>query len=140
MSRLQISPSNTSGRPASGTPGPQSSVATQHSNQAALPRLLPAPILRPTAYSARRITHTQVPSSPSDPVEDIPKPVMQDDVFRTPALPRQKRLASALQLSSPPDGQALRGGRLEDEEDNLTSSVVKGRAANDLLGLMRMGR
>ena len=65
---------------------------------------------------------------------------MQEEVFRTPALPRHKRLASPLQMSSPPDSEALEGGRREDEDDSVTSSVVKGRAANGLLGLMRLGR
>lgn len=139
MSRLQISPKNTSNR-SSATLGPQGGVVDQHSNQAALPRLLPAPILRPTAYSARHITQTQNSSSPPDSVDDSPKPEMREEVFRTPALPRQKKLASPLQLSSPPGSQAHLGERLEDEEDNLTSSVVKGRAANGLLGLMRLGR
>lgn len=139
MSRLQISPGNGGSR-WSAVLGPQGDVAEQHSNHSALPRLLPAPILRPTAYSARRITSTQILSSPPDSVDDSPKPVMQQEVFRTPALPRQKRLASPLQLSSPPDSQAHVGERPEEEEDNLTSSVVKGRAADGLLGLMRFGR
>ena len=139
MSRLQISPGNTGSR-SSATLGPQDNVAEQRSNQAALPRLLPAPILRPTAYSARHITQTRVPSSPADSSEVSPQTFMREAGFRTPAVPRHKRLASPLQISSPPDSEALGGGRLEDEDDNLTSSVVKGRAANDLLGLMRLGR
>ena len=139
MSRLQLSPRNTSNLP-SAMLGPRGGLAEQHSSQAPLPRLLPAPILRPTAYSARHITQTEIPSSPPDSAGDSPKPVMQEEVFRTPALPNQKRLHSPRQLSSPPDSQAHEDGRPEDEEDNLTSSVVKGRAANGLLGLMRMGR
>ncbi|SLM35147.1 hypothetical protein LPUS_04230 [Lasallia pustulata] len=139
MSRLQISPGSTGGR-SSATVGPQGNVAEQRSNQAALPRLLPAPVLRPTAYSARHITQTRVPSSPPNSPEVSPKAVVQEEVFRTPALPRHKRLASPLQMSSPPDSEALEGGRREDEDDSVTSSVVKGRAANGLLGLMRLGR
>lgn len=141
MSRLEISPGNTS-RHSSATPGAQGTcnVAEQHPDQAALPRLLPAPILRPTAYSARPITQTQVLSSSPDSAEDSPKPIMQEEAFRTPALPRQKRLASSRQLSSPPDSQAQVDESLDDEEDNLTSSVAKGRAADGLLGLMRLGR
>ncbi|KAI4130815.1 MAG: hypothetical protein LQ347_003233 [Umbilicaria vellea] len=138
MSRLQISPGNGGSR-SSAVPGPQGNSSEQHPNHSALPRLLPAPILRPTAYSARHITQSQIPSSPPDSVDDSPKPVTQQEVFRTPALPRQKRLASPLQLSSPSASRAHGGERLEEEEDTPTKSVVKGRAADGLLGLMRFG-
>jgi len=46
-----------------------------------------------------------------------------------------------MQLSSPPESQERDVGRARgvDTEANLTSSVVKGRAANGLLELMNMG-
>ena len=89
-----------------------------------IPKLLPAPLLRPTAYSSRMIYETNIPSSP--PVAASPErlPVSAGGV----STPQRE----VHQLSSPPDSEE----RLErPAEQDLTSSVVKGRVAEGLLGL-----
>ena len=112
--------------------------------QPTVPRLLPAPILQPTAYSARMIELPRISSSPPTSQHGSPARQAQiearvpDDVFRTPALPKHKRGRVAEgQLSSPPDSQERDDGMDLDEPTELTSSVVRGNAARDLLGLMR---
>ena len=88
----------------------------------AVPKLLPAPILRPTAYSSRMIYDTNIPSSP--PVSLSPE-----------------KLPTAADVSTPQRefGQygTPRGSveRLRRPEPELTSSAVKGRVAEGLLGL-----
>ena len=84
------------------------------------PRLQPAPVLRPTAYSSRMIYDRHLPSSPPIARSPIPLPASIATPTRT------------TQLSSPPDS-AQRISRLDKRE--LTSSVVKGRVAEGLLGL-----
>ena len=95
------------------------------------PRLLPAPILKPTTFSARIATQNQMLSSPPSSTEGSPKRKSPSLLFRTPALP-QRRMR---QTSSPPNSR----GREEDAEDrddeSLSSSMVRGRAAIGLLGL-----
>ncbi|KAL8783127.1 MAG: hypothetical protein Q9195_009479 [Heterodermia aff. obscurata] len=109
-----------------------------------VPRLLPAPILQPTAYSARMIEPPRIPSSP--PTSQMGSPARQvnigtrspDDVFRTPALPKHKRGTSAGgQLSSPPDSQQRVDAMDLDQNTELTSSAIRGNAARDLLDLMQ---
>ena len=108
------------------------------------PRLLPAPILQPTAYSARMTELPRISSSP--PTSQIESPARQiqngarapDDEFRTPALPKRKRgVVADVQLSSPPDSQPRVDGMDVDQNTELTSSVIRGNAARDLLGLMQ---
>lgn len=91
----------------------------------AIPKLLPAPILRPTAYSSRLIIEDYLPSSP--PVLTSPERSPERQAH-TPLSRRsyQQRLRSP---RSPPDS-----GRVMDDRE-LTSSVVKGRIAEGLLGL-----
>lgn len=87
-------------------------------------RLLPAPVLRPTPYSSRMIYETYFTSSP--PVAESPARYhIQGESGGTP----QREL---YHLSSPPDS-AQRFARPMEQE--LTSSVVKGRVAEGLLGL-----
>lgn len=102
-------------------------------DQPSLPKLLPAPVLRPAAYSARTIAPTQIPSSPPSSVNNSPYKATRDDVFRTPALPRHATHALPQQTSSPPDSQERSRGR--DDVSGLTSSAVRGKAAIGLLGL-----
>ena len=111
---------------------------------AVVPRLLPAPILQPTAYSARMAEAARMSSSPSTSPTESPARQAQigsrvsDDVFRTPALPKHRRGTMADgQLSSPPDSQQRVDGMDLDQNTELTSSVIRGNAARDLLGLMR---
>ena len=112
----------------------------------AVPRLLPAPILQPTAYSARMTEPPRISSSPPTSQTESPARQMQvgsrgsDDVFRTPALPKHKRgTVGEGQLSSPPDSQPRVDGMDLDQNTELTSSVIRGNAARDLLGLMQSG-
>ncbi|KAL9125139.1 MAG: hypothetical protein Q9217_005606 [Psora testacea] len=98
-----------------------------------LPRLLPAPALQPTAYSARTVIYSHKPFCPLvSPVASTAR-VTEDDVFKTPAVPGGKASAEVQQLSSPPDSQEdhIQGNK----EALLNSSAVKGSAAISLLGL-----
>ena len=113
-----------------------SPASSRLDGQPSLPRLLPAPVLRPTAYSACTITQMQVPSSPPSSAENSPGKDFHNEVFRTPALPRHATHILLQQTSSPPDSQEGRG---HNDGDNLTSSAVRGKAAIGLLGL-RQGR
>ena len=87
----------------------------------AIPKLLPAPILKPTAYSSRMIYDTNLPSSP--PVSVSP----------------EKLPEGPMDVSTPQRESAQRGtpsmDRLRRLEPELTSSAVKGRVAEGLLGL-----
>ncbi|KAI9679881.1 MAG: hypothetical protein M1817_004896 [Caeruleum heppii] len=72
------------------------------------------------------------PSSPSVTVSPVKERATEPE-FATP-LPSRRTLRA--RSSSPPDSEGREDRRAE---VNLTSSVVKGRAANGLLSLMRMG-
>ena len=100
----------------------------QHDQEATsgIPKLLPAPILRPTAYSSRKIEYIR--SSPPE----SPEKVSEHGSFATPiAARRVQQLLNIPGTSISPEKE-----RVENRED-LTSSVVKGRAASSLLELMR---
>ena len=138
MSRLQITASRS---PIANSPTrllsrALPSVSPPSQEKPIQPKLLPAPILRPTAYSARTIVQPQASSSPPYSTNSSPESAVRDEVFRTPALPRSNMYEPA-HMSSPPnseEGDAARGAR---EEDSLTSSAVRGNAAIGLLGLRR---
>lgn len=102
-------------------------------HQPSLPTLLPAPVLLPTAYSARTIAQPQIPSSPPSSPDNGAEKTIRDEIFRTPALPRHS--TSFRQMSSPPDSQERASRKPYTEEDSLTSSAVRGKAAFGLLGL-----
>lgn len=103
-------------------------------DQPSLPKLLPAPVLLPTAFSARMITHPQdLSSPPCSPDHRAQKE--SPEVFRTPALPRQRASAASRQLSSPPGSAERMSKDSYEDEDSLTSSAVRGKAAIGLLGL-----
>jgi hypothetical protein len=86
-----------------------------------------------------------MPSSPpcSAPNSDEDSPVLvdtEDQDFATPVVSRENRvLLSPVQLSSPPSSEkrVVNRSRIYDAEGRLTSSVVKGRAANGLLELLQ---
>lgn len=102
-------------------------------HQPSLPKLLPAPVLQPTSYSARTVTQPQMPSSPpSSPESDMGK-TTGAEVFRTPALPRHS--TALVQIGSPPYSPDGGPRETHPEEDSLTSSAVRGKAAIGLLGL-----
>ena len=129
LSRLQL-PSRT-GSTSSTSPQPPST--SQPNTQAPVPKLLPAPVLRPTAYSSRRIEEPQTLSSPPRSLEASPVKDASDDVFLTPALPKRRVPNTKMQMSSPPDSV---GCGTPQEDDGLSSSIIKGRAAAGLLGLL----
>lgn len=101
---------------------------SQHHEKAnsGIPKLLPAPILRPTAYSSRKIEYVR--SSPPT----SPEKVSESDTFATPIAARRVQQL----LNMPGAAISPEKERVENRED-LTSSVVKGRAASSLLELMR---
>jgi len=109
-------------------------AASQGFAAPAVPRLLPAPKLVPTAYSAKHIyERPDVSSSPLVPPENSPErlPLPPVGSFARPS-PVRRPVANT--AATP----ALKRVQ-QREDDNLTSSAVKGRAASSLLELMRAG-
>jgi len=111
----------------------QAQASATDNNDRPFPKLLPAPVLKPTAYSSRMIYDTALPSSP--PASKSPERgtlaqqmSMLAQQISTPARPHVR------QLSSPPDS-AERDAARRDVDMDVTSSVVKGRVAEGLLGL-----
>ncbi|KAI9862766.1 MAG: hypothetical protein M1813_004262 [Trichoglossum hirsutum] len=108
-------------------------------------KLLPAPILIPTSYSARRVIEPYVPSSPpcSALNSDMDTPDLEgesEEDFASPVATNDRELLHPpVQLSSPPSSEKgiANTGRIYDAEGGLTGSVAKGRAANGLLELMQ---
>lgn len=88
-----------------------------------VPKLLPAPVLRPTAYSSRMIYDTILPSTPRTFSSSGKLPT---------AAAAESPLREVWKVESPSTNVQNTERILEPE---LTSSVVKGRAAEDLLGL-----
>lgn len=88
------------------------------------PKLLPAPVLLPTTYSIRRIEYIR--SSP--PMS--PERLRSEDIT-TPVAWKARRLNAGADASPEKERVELR--------EDLTSSVVKGQAANSLIELMRRG-
>ena len=80
-------------------------------------QLQPPPILKPTAYSSRMIYTDAYPSSPPPETERLPA-----------VTPRHRRI----EYLDPESAEKCDGGC---EQSELTSSVVKGRVAEGLLGL-----
>ncbi|MCJ1460879.1 hypothetical protein MMC28_011261 [Mycoblastus sanguinarius] len=107
----------------------------QSEEELSLPKLLPAPVLRPTAYSARNIVDLQIPSSPPTSTANSPNRAGREEGFRTPALPRHTAQTTPRQTNSPPDSQERYSRSGAHEDDSLTSSAVRGKAAIGLLGL-----
>ncbi|KAI9770082.1 MAG: hypothetical protein M1840_003532 [Geoglossum simile] len=148
MSELQFLPRE----PAKSLPKPSIPAASSAPETISLqptlskPKLLPAPLLVPTAYSARPVTEPYMPSSPpcSAPNSDEDSPDLvdsEDQDFTTPIASRENRviLRSPVQLSSPPSSEkrVVNRSRIYDAEGRLTSSMVKGRAADGLLELLQ---
>ena len=130
MSQLRVSPKSPPRQNPVSPVSPEQSVS--------LPTLLPAPELKPTAYSARTISQVHLPSSPPGSCKNSPEGNIVGGVFRTPALPKNNTHNLDLQLSSPPDSQEG-DSRVLEGADFLTSSAVGGSVARSLLGLARTG-
>ena len=135
MSQLAIAPKS-----------PQPPISASHfsSRTSAVPRLLPAPLIEPTPFSARMTVPPQMPSSPpkshtASPEEETRiESKTEREVFRTPALPKhQKPGTKGQQLNSPPSSQRHARRNEQDGDNELTSSAVRGSAARGLLGLMQ---
>lgn len=140
MSQLQIASPRTSVQtsPLPAAPRILLSVSPQTQEKAPHPRLLPAPVLKPTVYSARTITQPHIPSSPPYSANSSPESAVRDEVFRTPALPRSK-MYEPTQMSSPPESEDRGMVREGTGQESLTSSAVRGKAAVGLLGLREAG-
>lgn len=98
-------------------------VLAREPSQPSYPTLLPAPVLQPTAYSSRMIYDANLHSSPptSKTLNRLPMTI----ATATP-------LRAMWRTDSPPtSAQRL----FRPSEQELTSSVVKGRVAEGLLGL-----
>ncbi|KAI9848665.1 MAG: hypothetical protein M1838_000437 [Thelocarpon superellum] len=96
-------------------------------------KLLPPPVILSTGCPTVEIS---LPSSPPDSANRLDDAMDDRGGFTTPVAPRNRCTQQPVQLSSPPDSQ---GGDERVPEINLTSSVVRGRAATGLLELKRMG-
>lgn len=126
------------------SPQPPTPTSQFSSRTSMVPRLLPAPLIEPTPFSARMIVPPKMPSSPPKSQTGSPEEQTraesktEREIFRTPALPKHQKLSmKGQQFNSPPSSQrhARRNGL--DEENELTSSAVRGSAARGLLGLMQ---
>lgn len=95
----------------------QSQPAKHDNEDSGFPTLQPAPVLKPTAYSSRMIYTDTYPSSPPPEAERLPA-----------VTPRHRRI----ECLDPESAEKCDGSCGEQE---LTSSVVKGRVAEGLLGL-----
>ena len=158
-----VSSSPQSSPPAPQRPSPETRIAimrakaTMQAKKAVKPlESMPAPQLAPTAFSARNMeeaesTSQQIPSSPplshsagtrhgsADAAHGAPTPKPNPASHNLPHTP--------VQLSSPPGSpehgkkltttQKLKRQDRDETYKSLTSSVVKGDAANSLLELMK---
>lgn len=91
--------------------------AKDDNEDSGFPMLRSAPVLKPTAYSSRMIYNNAYPSSPPPEAERLPA-----------MTPRHRRI----ECLDPESAEKCDGSCGEQE---LTSSVVKGRVAEGLLGL-----
>jgi hypothetical protein len=111
---------------------------------------MPIPTILPTAYSARRMPVDEEKRLPQSSTISSSTPggshkeVEAAERSKTPVLSQEDRTTfpkTPMQLSSPPrsdvDDLTLKHGPSKKVVNGLTSSVVKGEAANGLLELMR---
>ncbi|KAI9720873.1 MAG: hypothetical protein M1812_002712 [Candelaria pacifica] len=111
LSKLQISPQKQS--PPSLIANTSSSTTLQRSSTSqtpqlrAAPGLLPALVLEPTAYSARRIPASHIPSSPPSSIGTVARmnPDEEEPRVNTPVAAKPSPTQSPVQLSSPPSSQ-----------------------------------
>lgn len=145
LSRLQISPKKPVQPPSQHQKSPPQKAVTSQRAQApvltTMSKLLPGPVLIPTAYSARLIHDPPIPSSPPTSTGSSGSQATPSPGLATPALPQQRRSRSPTQLDSPSGRQErdVQGAKGVDSDANLPSSVIKGRAATGLMNLMNMG-
>ena len=106
-----------------------SSVSSPEPEEPSLPKLLPAPVLRPTAYSARTFALQQAPSSP--PNSRGPSPQNSAEIY-FPWVAHQDY--KAIQTSSPPDSPISTLTHATTDK-NLTGGSGSALAARGLLDL-----
>ncbi|MCJ1265503.1 hypothetical protein MMC22_005383 [Lobaria immixta] len=112
------------------------SVASSPLEEASLPKLLPAPVLRPTAYSARTIPRRKIPTSPPDSTVNSPEPAAE--VIPSPKLatpPPHKHLSDPIQTSSPPNSPEHLPAKVANWENSTRSAIRGKKAAIGLLDL-----
>ena len=124
---------------------PKHSLSAVHVSSpvvSAAPKLLPAPVLEPTAYSARTIKFPQMPTSPprlktTNPAENVHvESFSVEEEFRTPALSKHMQvLGQEQEPNCPHNGQRYAREKPAFREEDLTSSAVRGSAARGFLGL-----
>ena len=105
----------------------EASAGRASSGDKSYPKLLPAPTLKPTAYSSRMIYEPAMRSSP--PVIESPDRAGRSDEEDSDSTPRATMRQACIESPE----SVRRPSRFE--EVDLTSSVVKGRVAEGLLGL-----
>lgn len=104
------------------------SMASSPLEEPSLPKLLPAPVLRPTAYSARTILRQKIPTSPPDSTVNSPEPATEVNPSPKLATPPHKHLSDPIQTSSPPNSPEHLPARVANWE-NSTRSAIRGRKA-----------
>ncbi len=144
LSRLQISPRKLPHLASQNSPADSVVTPERKSVKPAVSKLLPAPVLVPTAYSARHVHDSPVLSSPPTSATSSQESLPRDRA--TPTLPQQTSFHPPMQLHNSPEihdrdtAEAKNApGVVDLETDNIPSSVIKGRAATGLLQLMNMG-
>lgn len=131
MSQLQISTHEPNGRLK------QVSMSSSPLEEPSLPKLLPAPILRPTAYSSRMIPRQKIPTSPPDSTASSPEPASEANPSPMLATPPHQHPSDPIQTSSPPDSPENMSAKVENWESS-TRSAVRGKAAIGLIDLKYM--
>ena len=130
MSQLQISAQQPS-RPLEPVP-----MVSSLSKEPSLPKLLPAPVLRPTAYSPRTIPQQKIPTSPPDSTVTSPESAPELTLSSRLATPQHKHLSDPIQTSSPPSSPENMHVEVENWESSIRSAR-RGNAARGLLDLRR---
>lgn len=106
----------------------RSSTPSSPLEEPSLPKLLPAPVLRPTAYSARTIPRQKIPTSPPDSTFNSPEPATEANPSPKLAIPLHKHRSDPIQTSSPPDSPLNTSVKVENWESS-NRRAVGGKAA-----------
>ncbi|KAI6848814.1 hypothetical protein KC332_g1671 [Hortaea werneckii] len=112
---------------------------TNPSTDQPVPRLLPAPVLKPTAYSSRQVVYEDADPPSSPPASESTARRGSEPHHQTPT----QHLESTTSTDAPQsdnienidDGSTQLAGGDRGEQTNLSNSLDKGRVAEGLLGL-----
>ncbi|KAI6797609.1 hypothetical protein KC360_g2016 [Hortaea werneckii] len=104
-----------------------------------VPRLLPAPVLKPTAYSSRQVVYEEA-DPPSSPPASEPTPRRGSEPHQQTPTQHLESTASADapqsdNIENTDDGSTHISGGDSGEQTDLSNSLDKGRVAEGLLGL-----